>query len=150
MEQPKTPEARTPEKKTKPGKSPLILVSMKRARANKLKCTACGRKRHKLRQNDGWLYHTRAALCPVCRSKAVTDLDRKKMEACVIAIGEAFREKTADELKTKDYEVFDCQVCGAPAGSFCKQDCPSQIENDPTAPREVIGGGQTYNSPRSR
>jgi len=127
-------------------KKPAIMVKLFSGKKKKLKCLACKRKRHKPNTDDGWLYYAKAAVCGYCRAAAATKgyLAQQQLEAMVVAIGDSNREKMVEKMGTKDYEVFDCERCGAPAGKFCKANCKAHVENNVKARREVQGGGGNY------
>ncbi len=127
-------------------KRPRILTKLFSGKKKLLKCLGCKRKRRKPNTDDGWLYHAGAAICGYCRAAAAQKgyQAQAKLEAMVIAIGDNNREKVFTKLGTKDYEAFDCERCGAPAGKFCKADCRAHLENDKTARREIQGGGDNF------
>jgi hypothetical protein len=127
-------------------KKPAIHVKLFSGKKKPLKCLACKRKRTKPTTDDGWLYYAKAAVCGYCRAAAATKglQAQAQLEAMVVAIGDSNREKMVARMKTKDYEVFDCERCGAPAGKFCKSNCSAHVENNIKARREVQGGGGNY------
>ena len=128
----------------------LIIVSKPTRARVKPKCIFCKVERKGLDPNDGWIYHYDVFACPKCKMGDGTKVGAAAAQSIVVGRGDLNRQNLVEQSGSKDYEQWECRMCGAPAGRDCQQDCEAQIENNEAARREVLGGGQYYDRNAAR